>query len=258
MHHEEQIIRSFIVRRKRERYLAFTSSPATRTKFTHALAHFKDLDPECIRPIPVSDQNPIGTRRILEAKGAPALCYVISEHPEHDGREFRLEAALNIFIGSGMGAILSCIPGALAYMETGERRFILEKEKAPLRASPCIRFRTRLIDPDSKFKEGIFVAAFRLRDSGDMPRGLRDELQTLLQWFADNLPEPPPLAHDRNKTAISWFKSESNDCISRVWAMVHLLEENGVVIDKITAERPGHVIYEDKWQVVAHPFGVLR
>lgn len=258
MHHEEQIIRSFIVRRKREKYLGLVRNSVTRNQFTHTLAHFKDLEPACIRTIPETKQNPIGIQRILEAKGAPTLCYVISEHPEHDAREFPLVNALEIFIRSGMGAILSCIPGRLAYMETEKGRFILEKEKAPLRASPCIRFRTRLIDSDSRVKEGIFVAAYRLRDSGDMPRHSRDELQSLLQWFIENLPEPEPLGDDRNKTAISWFKSEANECISRVWAMVHLLEENGVVIDKITAEHPGHIIYEDQWQVIAHPFGTFR
>jgi hypothetical protein len=36
-----------------------------------------------------------------------------------------------------------------------------------------------------------------------------------------------------------------------------LLEENGVVIDKITTEHPGWVIYEDEWQIVAHPPGTF-
>jgi len=53
------------------------------------------------------------------------------------------------------------------------------------------------------------------------------------------------------------FKCGSKDSISRVWEMVHILEEHGIVIDKITTEKPGRVIYEDKWQVVATPFGAV-
>jgi hypothetical protein len=40
--------------------------------------------------------------------------------------------------------------------------------------------------------------------------------------------------------------------------MIHILEEHGIVIDKITTERPGHVIYEDQWQVVAIPLDAFR
>jgi hypothetical protein len=34
--------------------------------------------------------------------------------------------------------------------------------------------------------------------------------------------------------------------------MVHIVEDNGIIIDKITTNNPGWVIYEDKWQTVAH------
>jgi hypothetical protein len=49
MNHEQEIIRPFVVRSKRDRYLGFVSHPKTRTKFTHALAHFHDVDPNCVR-----------------------------------------------------------------------------------------------------------------------------------------------------------------------------------------------------------------
>lgn len=45
--HEIETIRSFIVRRKRERYIEFVSNPKTRTKLTYQLAHFKDIEPTC-------------------------------------------------------------------------------------------------------------------------------------------------------------------------------------------------------------------
>jgi hypothetical protein len=251
--HEEQTIRSFISRQKRERYLIFVSDLKTRKKFTHALAHFRDIDPACKRLIPPSRQNPKDIARILAAKGAGALCYLIAEHPELDGRELPLMDALEETVGRGVGTILSCIPGRLAFMETEDERFILEKLKPPIRPRLCIRFIAPQIDADSGVREGIFVAAHRLRDEGDMPAYQRDQLRSLLEWFNEYLPSPTPLRKAWNRTAISWFKCDSKDSISRVWALVHILEDNGIVIDKITTEQPGYVIYEDRWQVVARP-----
>ncbi len=229
-------------------------NPKTRTKFTRALAHFRDIDPGCKRAVLPSLQSPKGIEQILIAKGAPAVCYLIAEHPKMDGRELPLTEALEETVGSGMGAILSCIPGQLAFIETEDERFILEKLKKPLRPRQCVRFIASKIDPDSRVEEGIFSAAVRLRDEG--PRYQREELRSQLDWFNQHLPEPAPLNHPRNKRAISWFKCESKDCITRIWSVVHILEENGVRIEKITADHPpGNVIYEDEWQVVAKPFG---
>src|SRR5207302_5115420 len=159
------------------------------------------------------------------------VCQPITEHPDLDGRELPLAAALVHIVGRGMGAILSCIPGQLAFMETEDERFILERLKKAPKAREYIRFVAPLIDPDSRVEEGIFMAAYRLRDEGDIPSYQREELRSQLQWFNDHLPVPAPLSESRNRRAISWFKCESKDCISRVWSVVHILEENGIVIE---------------------------
>jgi hypothetical protein len=36
--------------------------------------------------------------------------------------------------------------------------------------------------------------------------------------------------------------------------MAGILERNGICVKKIRTDRPGYVIYEDEWQVVAEPF----
>jgi len=228
-------------------------NPKTRTKFTYGLAHFRDIDERYRISIPPSKQNPKEIARILAAKGAPQVGYLITEHPDLDGREFPLRQALDEIVGSGMGAILSCLPGRLAFLETEDERFILEREKPRARRELRVRFIAPLVDPDSRRFEGVFIAAYRLRNEGDMPSYQREELRSQLQWFSEHLPVPEPLSHSWNRGAISWFKCESKDCITRVWAMVQILEENGIVIRKITTEEPGHVIYEDDWQIVASP-----
>ena len=219
------------------------------------MAHFKDVDPKYVSRIPPSHQNPRGIANILAAKGAYGVGYVISEHPELDGRDLPISVALDAIVDSGMGAILSCRPGQLAFVETEDDRFILEREKKPLRPRLCIRFVAPQIDSDSRVHEGVFMAAYRLRDDGDMPAYQRQELRSQMEWFNQNLPHPEPLADPRNAPAISWFKSDSKECITQIWALVHILEENGIVINKITTEDPGYVIYEDAHQIVAWPSG---
>jgi hypothetical protein len=46
-----------------------------------------------------------------------------------DGREHSLESALGEVVGYGMGMILSCIPGKLAFVESEDGRFILEANR---------------------------------------------------------------------------------------------------------------------------------
>jgi hypothetical protein len=36
--------------------------------------------------------------------------------------------------------------------------------------------------------------------------------------------------------------------------MVRILERNGIYVKKIRTDKPGYVIYEDEWQLVAEPF----
>ena len=256
MKHEQATIRSFIVRHKRERYLGFLSKPKTwAAKFTQALAHFGDIEPGCKRSIPPSKQNPRDIARILIAKGSPGFCYVMSEHPDWDGRDWVLLDALEEVVGSDMGTIISCIPGQLAFLETEDERCILEKAKKPLRPPQRIRFIASKIHPGSNLEEGIFQPAYRLRDDWEVDQHQREELGRLLGWFELHLPSPAVLDDPRNSSAISWFKSESEECISMVWSLVHILEENGVIIRKIRTGQPGHVLYEDDFQIVATPFG---
>jgi hypothetical protein len=55
------------------------------------------------------------------------MCWVISEDAEIDGRESDLESALENVSGTGMGTILSCIPGKLAYFEGEDERLLLAR-----------------------------------------------------------------------------------------------------------------------------------
>jgi hypothetical protein len=129
MNHEEELIRSFFMPTKRQRYLDFVSKPKTRQKFLRELAHFKSLDPRYLLAIPRNKQHAKDIALILTQKGAPPLCWVTSEDRRLDGKEMPLSEALSDVVGRQMGTFISCIPGRLAYFEGEDMgsRWILER-----------------------------------------------------------------------------------------------------------------------------------
>src|SRR5262245_62041045 len=115
--HATGLVRAFFQRSRRGRYLALLASGSQgRTKFRRALAHLRDLDDRFVRPIPSGPLEQT-VLKVLRELGAPETCYVLSERDDLDDRELELEDALDSIIGHGAGALLSCIPGRLAYFE---------------------------------------------------------------------------------------------------------------------------------------------
>ena len=128
--HEEAVIKAFVVPDKQERFLGFISNAKRRDKFLRELAHFRHLNPRFITPIPTRDHTPGALVSLLRGKGTGETCWVISEWERLDGREMSLESALSEIVGYGMGTIVSCVPGRLAYFEDEDGRFILERREA--------------------------------------------------------------------------------------------------------------------------------
>jgi hypothetical protein len=126
---EEATIRAFIISERRERFLVHLSSPKHRRKVTESLAHpnLGWFDSRYVRSIPPAQSGKEGIARILRAKGAGQTCWAISENRKLDAKEFELDFALAEIVGCGMGTILSCVPGKLAFVESEDGRFILER-----------------------------------------------------------------------------------------------------------------------------------
>jgi len=127
MDHEEAFVKAFIIPNRQERYLGFLSSSKRRAKFTTELAHFKALNPRYLLSIPTDQRNPTSILKLLISMGAGPNCWIISEWKKLDAREMDLETALRETIGMGMGTIISCIPGRLAYFEDECVRYILKR-----------------------------------------------------------------------------------------------------------------------------------
>jgi hypothetical protein len=126
------------VRGRQERFSSLLSSVRNRKKFTSELAHFRWFDGRFATAVPWKvdpSRKPWGRHvqgiqnvlRLLRSKGAGQTCWVISEDSKIDSQELLLESALEDVIGSGMGTILSCIPGKLAYFEGEDESLLLAR-----------------------------------------------------------------------------------------------------------------------------------
>jgi hypothetical protein len=127
MNHDEATVKAFVIPSRQQRYLSFLSNPKRRADFTAELAHFKALNRHYAKRIPAAQHDASSVAKLLTSKGAGRKCWVISENSELDAREMDLETALRATIGCGMGTIISCVPGRLAYFEDEDDTYILER-----------------------------------------------------------------------------------------------------------------------------------
>jgi protoheme ferro-lyase len=126
-----------------------------------------------------------------------------------------------------------------------------------------IRFVVGELDDDSGNATGIFQAIYGLRDAGKLYAYEETILEELRQWFKTHLQIPdrftaskPPHYRKQNK-AISWFKDTAHEQVARIREIVAILENHGIPVRMIKADRVGYVVYEDDIQVVAEPFSDL-
>ena len=247
------MIAAFVKRNKRDRYREIVSDSRLRHKFTGQLAHFKDFDPQYRVPIPTNKLFVSSIARELEKRHSPKIVFAISEDPALDQKEFHLIQALEQIVGCGMGTVLSCIPGRLAFVETEDERFILERRDA-LERREYIRFVIGHKDEDSHVEQGIFQAAARAIEWETVTGADADELNTLRTWFSENLEKPTSFGRGKLNLGICWFKVAASDHINRIWQLIRILERHGIYVKKIKTDKPGYIVYEDDWQVVAEPF----
>lgn len=253
MHNEQALIAAFVKRSKRDRYREILSNPRLRHKFTRQLAHFSDFDPRYRLPIPSSKLFVDNIAFELKKRHSPKVVFAISEDPALDQRDVLLLEALEQIVGRGMGTVLSCLPGRLAFVETEDERFILERHD-PLEKREYVRFVIGRKDEDSHVEQGIFQAAALALEWGTITGSDADELNELRGWFGENLEKPSSFRRATLRRGICWFKTGSVQHISRIWEMVRILERNGIYVKKIRTDKPGYLVYEDEWQIVAEPF----
>jgi hypothetical protein len=127
--HEEMFAREFITPQKRDRYISLMGSARGRKKILAGFHHIHDLDGRYAKLIPSNYQSAESIYRVLKQKGAPDVCYIMSDDGDIDQKEMPLREALSRVEGTNYGTLVSCIAGKLAYFETEDMsgRYILEK-----------------------------------------------------------------------------------------------------------------------------------
>lgn len=121
-----------------------------------------------------------------------------------------------------------------------------------------VRFVIDSIDPDSGEPLGVFQAMYQLARRGELSDHEDARWAEIRGWFNSELERPERLSRSRRRNAksvaISWFRDSAVEHISRVREITSILADHGVRVTVLRSERPGFIVYEDKYQIVAEPF----
>lgn len=129
MNHEEAFAKAFISSEKRARFIQYLADSKRRKEMLDRLNHDLPYLPGFATEVPGRQDFPGELEKLLVAKGAGPTCHVIAGGLKADGRELPLGEALRLICLQASGAILSCLPGRLAYYrpEAPGQGIILER-----------------------------------------------------------------------------------------------------------------------------------
>ena len=128
---------------------------------------------------------------------------------------------------------------------------------APMGISMFVRFVTPIVHPRSRVACGLFRAFSLYEDDGLIPECYDDRIEELCDWFNANLPVPDrlsrPIGRFRIVYGISWLRPSATEHISYMWDLAVVYEACGIPVELLTTSYPGHILYEDDFQIVAEP-----
>lgn len=129
MNHEEAFAKAFLPSEKRARFIQHLADPKKRREMLERLSDGLPYMPGFATEVPGEQDFPSELEKLLKAKGSGPTCHVIADGLKADGRELPLREALNLICMHERGAILSCLPGRLAYYKPESPRagLILER-----------------------------------------------------------------------------------------------------------------------------------
>jgi hypothetical protein len=83
-----------------------------------------------------------------------------------------------------------------------------------------------------------------------------------LRWFNHHLPFPNRFSRSGRRDAcgkgICWFRDSAARYIREVRELAVMLEKHGVAVEMLRTSKPGYIVYEDSYQIVAVPFRETR
>ena len=115
MDHEGLFVKAFLRSEKQARWAQFLASAKRRREILDRLNRDLPYQAALATVVPSHQDFPVELERLLRAKGAGPTCHVMVAGLKLDGRELPLAEALQAICLQGSGAVLSCLPGRLAY-----------------------------------------------------------------------------------------------------------------------------------------------
>jgi hypothetical protein len=107
-------------------------------------------------------------------------------------------------------------------------------------------------------RTGVFGLTNVLGRSGQLSTEEHRDWRAGNDWFTHAYPDPSdtdPSVYDEhlNPCATAWFKDSATHLLDRVPRYLEILHAHGVPCERVEAEDPGRVIYEDDVQIVVVP-----
>lgn len=120
-----------------------------------------------------------------------------------------------------------------------------------------VRFQGTVRHPRGHFP-GVFVLVNALAEEGRLTPDQERFRRIHNDWYDANYPNPShtdPTVYDPalHPGAVAWFKSTAQHLITRVDGYLAILTAHGIPYRRLTTTSPGHVLYEDPYQVVVLP-----
>jgi hypothetical protein len=121
-----------------------------------------------------------------------------------------------------------------------------------------IRFSTFNHDSLSKRPQGVFQALFDLKDNGQMQEHHLIHFENTVSWFNKNLKKPTQFSKSKKRHALSsgicWYKASAHTHINKMYELVDILKEHLIEVNITKTNKPGYIVYDDDFQIVAEPF----
>lgn len=120
------------------------------------------------------------------------------------------------------------------------------------------KFITLFLDDFEDEEKGFFNAVRYLNEYGILEDVRKVQLQENLSWIESHFKKHPefsfPESENEINVAMSWIKGDAIEHLNRMTQLKEILEENDILVEVLEVDKPGKIIYEDEFQVVAIPF----
>ncbi|MDA8747285.1 hypothetical protein N9M66_03635 [Litoreibacter sp.] len=110
-------------------------------------------------------------------------------------------------------------------------------------------------------RQGFFDAAYDLRRCPTSDPMTVERLRILLDWFDDHLDLPARFNKTKSKgylhketRGLSWFRPSAKEHLAKSFELSTILQVHGFPVELLKTNRPGFVVFEDEFQIVAEPF----